>query len=154
MSLDLAARYPDIVDGITTMGVSVFLRKELLIKMAMPFFHLFIKKYKKKYVKKEYLYEYEDSGCYVMVPTKNVYDFYSFINNYTKRELHKIEMPSLIIHSRDDSITHPLSSQFVYDKINSSEKELLMLDDVNHNPLTSKRKDIIFNKINEFIQSV
>ena len=110
--------------------------------------------WKKKYIRKEHLYDYEDSGCYVCVPTKSVYDFYNFIKNYTKKELHRVKVPVLVIHSKDDAIAHPLSSQFVYDRIGSEKKELVMLDEVNHNPLTSKRRDIIFGKIKDFLDSL
>jgi len=79
LSLDLAARYPNEIKGLVTMGVSVFLRKELLIRTFLPVFHLLLKKYHKRYVKKDHLFEYEESGSYVYIPTKNIYDFYEFI---------------------------------------------------------------------------
>src|SRR3989338_6226400 len=154
LALDIAARYLNNISGVVTLGISVFLRKETIMKLALPFFHFFLKRYKKKYIRKEHLYDYEDSGCYVCVPTKSVYDFYNFIKNYTKKELHRVKVPVLVIHSKDDAIAHPLSSQFVYDRIGSEKKELVMLDEVNHNPLTSKRRDIIFGKIKDFLDSL
>ncbi len=153
LAFDLAARYPELVTGVVSLGISVFLRRELLVKLLLPFFHFFFKKYRKRYIKKQHLPEYEDSGSYAYVSTKSLYDFYHFIRQYTKKELHKVTVPALIIHSKDDAITHPLSSQFVHDRVRSKIKELMYLDDLNHNPLRSQRRNIIFGKIEEFVDS-
>jgi esterase/lipase len=104
-------------------------------------------------LKKDQQFAYEDSGCYAKILPESVYQFYGFIDNYTKKELTKVTSPSLIIHSKEDSITSPVSSEFVYNQIGSPKKELLILDDINHNPLVSQRKDVIFSRIIEFINS-
>lgn len=154
LAFDIAARYPDMVDGVVSLGVSVFLKRELGIKILLPIFHFFLKRYRKKYIKKDFLDEYLESGGYLYIPTKSVYDFYNFINNYTKKELHKVKVPSLIIHSRDDAITNPKSSEYVHDRISSPRKELMILDDINHNPIRSQRQKLIFSKVEEFISSL
>ncbi len=154
LAFDLAARYQKDITAVVSLGISVFLRKEFFIKLLLPFFHFFFKHYRKFYIKNEQVLDYEDAGGYVYIPTASVYEFYKFINYYTKRELAKVTTPALIIHSKDDAITHPQSSIFVYRKINSPKKELLLLDDINHNPLTSQRKDVIFSRIKEFISSL
>ena len=153
IAFDLAARYPKEITGVVSLGISVYLRRGYILKTLLPIFHFFLKHYRKSYIKKNHMIEYEDSGSYVYIPTKSVYDFLGFIKHYTKKELPKVTTPALIIHSKDDAITHPSSSEFVYRKINSQQKNLLLLDDVNHNPLTSKRKDVIFSQIMEFINS-
>ncbi len=154
LAFDLAARYPKDITGVVSLGISVQLRYEFFIKTLLPVFHFFLKRYRKQYIKKNHILEYEDAGGYIYIPTASVYQFYKFINYYTKKELPKVTTPSLIIHSRDDSITHPSSSEFAYRKINSPKKELMLLDDVNHNPLVSKRQEIIFSRIMEFINSL
>jgi len=154
LSLDVAARYPDLVRGVVSMGASIFLRRELLIKIFLPFFHFVLKRYRKHYIKKEELYEYEDSGSYVYIPTKSIYDFYTFIRDFSKKSLYKIKVPALIIHSKGDALTHPLSSQYIYDRISSEKKELLILPGLNHNPLKSIRRDVIFGKIRDFIRTI
>lgn len=153
LSLDLAARYPHIIKGVISLGVSVYMRRELLIRTMLPIYHLLFKHYRKAYVKKSTLSEYLATGSYQHIPTKSIYDFYHFVDLYTKRELHKVTVPALIVHSRDDAVTHPTSSSFVYNNISSAVKELLLLDDVNHNPIRSERKNIIFEKIVKFIEA-
>jgi len=154
LSLDLAARYPEQVKGVVALGTSVFLRKEFISRLLLPIIHFLFRRYKKTYIKKKQMPAYENTGCYVLVPTKSIYEFNYFRKHFTRKELSKVKVPTLIIHSKDDSITHPLSSQYVHDKIGSETKELLFLDDVNHNPLTSTRKDIIFGKIEEFLRKL
>jgi len=154
LAFDIAARYPKMVAGVVSLGISVFLKKERLVKLLLPIFHFFFKKYKKHYIKKEYQDKYLQSGSQLLIPTKSVYDFYNFIDFFTKKELAKVTVPALIIHSRDDAITHPKSSEFVHNRISSKRKELMILDEMNHNPIQSQRKDLIFNKIEEFINSL
>jgi len=154
LALDMAARYPKMVDGVVSLGISVFLKKERLMKTLLPIFHFLFKKYKKYYIKKECQDEYLNSGSQMFVPTKSLYDFYNFIDFYTKRELSKMTAPALIIHSRDDAITKPQSSEFVHRCLSSSKKELLILDEMNHNPIQSQRKNLIFSKIEEFIAHI
>lgn len=154
LALDMAARYPQSITGVVSLGISVFLKREWLIKLSLPLCHFFLKRYRKMYIKKEHLPAYEESGAYAMVSTKSVYDFYYFIKHYTKHELPKVKAPVLIIHSRDDAITHPLSSQFIYDHLGTQRKELVYLDDVNHNPISSERRNLIFGRINQFVNSL
>ena len=152
LSFDIAARYPDLIEGVVSLGISVYLRKEWFVRLALPIFHNFLKRIRKRYIKKEHLAEYLNSGSQVFVSTKSIYDFYHFIDRYTKKELGKVTVPALIIHSRDDSVTHPSSSEFVHARISSPQKELIILDDINHNPIRSQRKNIIYTKIEGFIQ--
>lgn len=154
LALDLSIRYPQTITGVVSLGISVFLKGEFWIKLGLPFFHFFLKKCRKHYLKKEQLPEYEASGSYSYLPTKSVYDFYYFIKHFTKKELGKVTVPCLFIHSRDDAIAHPLSSQYVHDRISSKRKELIYLNDLNHNPLRSRRRDVIFGKIEQFVNSL
>lgn len=151
LALTMATKYPEKIKGIVSLGVSVYLRNDFLTRLLLPIFHLLFKKYKKNYIKRKFLTEYEDLGCYSCIPTKSVFDFYNYIDNYTKKELAKVSVPTLIIHSHDDRVTHPKSSEFVHRHISSSQKELIILDDINHNPLNSRAKDETFERIEKFI---
>lgn len=152
LALTMAVKYPEKINGIISLGISVYLRNEWSARIALPIFHNLFGKYRKGYIKRKLLEEYEDSGAYATIPTKSVYDFYRYIDRHTKNELPQVKVPTLIIHSQDDKVTHPNSSRFVYQNIGSADKELLILDDVNHNPLNSRTKNEIFSRIVKFIQ--
>lgn len=152
LALNMVVKYPEKISGIVSLGISVYLRSERSARITLPIFHHLFGKYRKRYIKKKLLAEYEDSGAYATMPTKSVYDFYRFIDSRTKNELPQVKVPVLIIHSHDDKVTHPKSSRFVYQHIGSADKELLILNDVNHNPLNSRTKNEIFSRIVKFIQ--
>ena len=156
LAFDISARYPNDITGVVSLGVSAFLRNSWMGTIVLPFYHYIInvRRYRKGYIKNSQMLEFEETGAYVYIPTSSLYEFKKFINIYTKKELPKVTVPSLVIHSKDDHITHPFSSEFVYRKISSNKKELVLLDDVNHNPLSSKRRDIIFSKIIKFINTI
>ena len=155
LAFDIAARYPDKIDGIISLGISVYLKREILIRrFLLPIFHFLFQRYRKSYIKSSFLQEYLESGSYLFIPTKSIYDFYNFIKFYTKKELSRVQAPSLIIHSRDDAVTNPRSSEYVHARIGSPKKELMILDEMNHNPISSQRKNLIFGKIEEFLNSL
>jgi len=155
LSFDMAVRYPNQINGIVALGISIFLHKNFIIKkIGLPLVHFFSGHYRKDHIKPEHIPEYENNGCYSIVPTAALKEFYRFIEQYTQKELSQVKVPTLFIHSRDDDVTHPLSSQYAYDRLGSHQKELLFLDELNHNPLESKRKNFIFTRIWEFINSL
>ena len=153
LALNMSVKHPEKIKGVVSLGISIFLRKDPLIRKMLPVVHNLFGKYRKKYVRKKVLEEYEETGAYARIPTKSIYDFYNFVDNITKKELPKVTVPTLIIHSRDDRVTHPKSSHFVHEKIRSPQKDLLILDDINHNPLNSQVRNEIFSKIERFINS-
>jgi len=153
LAFNVAVKYPDKIKGVISLGISIFLRRDGMIRKILPLFHALYGKYRKRYIKKKHLAEYEETGSYAKIPTKSIYELYKFIDNVTSRDLTKVCLPTLIIHSRNDKVTHYKSSQYVHDKICSKRKELIIIDDINHNPLNSKTKDIIFDRIKKFIIS-
>ncbi|MCX6785868.1 MAG: alpha/beta fold hydrolase [Candidatus Komeilibacteria bacterium] len=154
LALDLAIRQPQIISGVVSLGISVFLKNDFWVRLGLPFAHFLFKSYRKRYIKKDQLPEYEASGAYAVLPTKSVYDLYYFINQFTKKELAKVTVPTLFIHSQDDAIANPLSSQYAHDRVGSKKKELIYLNDLNHNPLRSRSREIIFGKIQQFINAI
>jgi len=154
LAITMARRYPEKIKGIVCLGASVYLHNDRLARMLLPIVNLIFKKYKKSYIKKKLRADYEEHGCYTYIPTSSIYEFYKYIDNITKKELAEVTVPTLIIHSCDDKVTHFKSSKFIHKNIGSQQKELIILDDINHNPLNSKTKDEIFGRIEKFIQSL
>ena len=151
--LDMAAREPGKYDGIVCLGTAVFLKYRLYYDFLAPFLSMFgVQKLRKPYIRKKNITSYESLGNYSEIPLNSLAQFRYFIDHYTKRELPTIMTPALLIHSRDDRISHPRSSEYVFEHLGSPYKEMFIMNELNHNPLRSENKNKIFNRIADFIQ--
>ena len=72
-----------------------------------------------------------------------------------RKNLKKIEVPTLIIHAKQDPVVHCKSSEIIRDKISSEKKEFAIIDADKHVIITNeKARDSVFNKIYEFIKNI
>jgi esterase/lipase len=69
-----------------------------------------------------------------------------------RKNLTKIKIPTLIIHSKDDPIVCHTSSEIIYDKISSEDKELFTINANKHVVITNENfRDDVFKKISNFL---
>ena len=151
MSIHAAIQHPQ-VKGLISLGVSISIIDEIWIRLLLPLARIFKKNYKKRWVKKEAAERLHATGRYTQIPVKNIVQFYDFIDNHTKKEVHKLKCPTLVMHSRDDEVLHPRSSEFLFKRLTMEDKELFVLDKNNHGLLHKTRRDFVFNKIVSFIK--
>ena len=76
----------------------------------------------------------------------------SLLMNKTKKNLHKIKKPILIIQGKDDPIVNPSSAHEIYDKIGSRYKSLKIIEASKHVIITGNNTDALFTYILDFIQ--
>jgi len=97
--------------------------------------------------------------AYENLPTKSIAEFLKLTKTASKN-LDKIQEPTLILQSKSDKFVDPKSSKYVFDNINSDEKEILWLEEINHAIIRTYNTDteqaIIerktsFEKIAEFL---
>ncbi|MFA5536067.1 MAG: alpha/beta fold hydrolase [Bacillota bacterium] len=95
------------------------------------------------------------SGRYVYPkwPLKAIGSLYDFIQ-ISNQSLHKIIIPTLIIHTRIDEVILPGSGQEIYQKINSPIKELVLLENSGHIVTESLEKDVVNEKAVGFIKRI
>ncbi len=84
-------------------------------------------------------------------PLKAIGSLYEFIQ-ISNQSLHKIKIPTLIIHTKIDDVILPGSGQEIYRKISSSTKELVLLENSGHIVTESLEKDLVNQKAVEFIK--
>lgn len=154
--LDLAARYQDRFSGLVCLGTSIHLRVPFLnspyLKLVNYSLRLFGKRYwRKRYVPRDRIVAFEATGNYAFVPLKSMIHFHNFIRNSTCALLPRVKAPVLIIHSREDRISDPSSSEYLFNQIGSQYKELFILPEYTHNPLRSENKNKIFERVVHFI---
>ncbi len=68
---------------------------------------------------------------YAVAPLRAYYELLEFIR-ITKRDLHRVQCPILVVHSTKDSIIHPRSARNVLEGVGSTDKELLTLHTSGH----------------------
>ena len=152
--LDLAAKDPKLYEGIVCLGTSIYWRSRAYYYILYNIFRLFgIKKVRKPYVPKYNIETFEAAGNYAVIPTNGLGRFRDFVRHHTRRKLHQVTTPVLIIHSRDDRISDPKSSDYLFEHIGSQYKEMFVLRELNHNPLRSDNKNTIFERVVHFIQN-
>ncbi|MBT6691421.1 alpha/beta fold hydrolase [Candidatus Parcubacteria bacterium] len=151
MSIHAAIKYPKI-KGIISLGVSISIIDEIWIRLLLPLARIFKKQYKKRWIKKETAERLHATGRYTHIPIRNIVQFYSFIDNFTKKEIPKLKCPILVMHSREDEVSHPRGSEFLFKRLTMEDKELFILDKNNHGLLHKTRRDFVFNKIVRFIE--
>lgn len=96
---------------------------------------------------------------YENLPIKSLAEFVGLIKKSSKN-LEKIDQPILIIQSYKDDIVMPKSAEYVYENINSSEKEILWVNSIKHGiirvyeddtPESVAERQKIFNLIYYFL---
>ena len=152
LAIDLAVRYPEIIKSVILLGPSVFVRRDKLYRFLLPIKRIFFHNQKIMLGSKKSRLEYQEKGGYTKISIKNVKEFFDYINDYTKKEISQLNVPTLIIQSTRDRVVHPKSAHYVYKNIKSSKKDLMLLDDHEHNPFFCDQRQEIFEKIINFLK--
>lgn len=141
------------ITGIVSLGIPIIMRSEKNIRLLLPLVKIFNKPYKKSWVNGEEA-SAEEFGRHNYIPISNLVSFYHFIDVYTKKNLAQVTNPVLVIHSRDDVISNPLSSEYLFEHLTGTkDKHLFILNHNDHNPVDTTRRDFIFTKTLQFIKS-
>lgn len=71
----------------------------------------------------------------------------------TRAELNKITMPFLTFHSRTDEYTDPEGSQYLFDEAQSTDKDIVWVDDMWHALHSEPGNEKIQERVIEWITS-
>ncbi|MFA5127361.1 MAG: alpha/beta fold hydrolase [Patescibacteria group bacterium] len=152
LAINLAHHYPQI-RGVIAINAAIFIRKELAIRIALPFARIFMKKYKKAWHYVADLPHVKEAGRHIFIPIKSIVHFYHFIDHFTKKTVGQIAVPILIIHSRNDAVSSSRSSQWLYKRWSNPDKQIFIINKAKHGfgLLNESRYDFAFNKISNFV---
>ena len=73
---------------------------------------------------------------------------------YVKKNLSKITQPLLIVQSKQDQVVNYENAQFIFDHVQSSQKELYYVEQSSHVLTKDYDRERIFSKSLEFIESL
>ena len=156
LTLYLAARNPDKVKAIAPMAAPVKLKLGLR-KLLQPlkYTNLFIPyreyTFKDERIKNNALLQYIRRN-YGKLPVKNMFQLIDLIKMIGK-ELPLITQPALIIQSKYDDVVPRSNPHIIYDKINSSVKKLLWVENSYHVLVADNDRDLINNAILDFFNT-
>lgn len=71
-----------------------------------------------------------------------------------RQHLSQVNVPTVIIQGDEDPVVEPTSAQIIYDRIASSEKEIVMIPSTDHVIVTSAVKEQVFEAIGKFLERV
>ncbi len=71
--------------------------------------------------------------------------------NKTKKNLHKVKKPTLVIQGKDDPVVNPSSAHEIFQSIESRYKSLNIIEAKNHVIVTGKNSPKVFDSILDFI---
>ncbi|MFZ2602861.1 MAG: alpha/beta hydrolase, partial [Candidatus Omnitrophota bacterium] len=70
------------------------------------------------------------------------------------KEMPKVTTPAIVIHAKEDDMTSPKNAKFVLDRIASSNKSLVILEDSYHMITIDKEKDKVAQTLINFFNSL
>lgn len=165
LALAVASKFKNEVSGIISLSTTLFLDgwrlpwysflMPLGLSTLVRFYYNYpecephgIKNLKtRKIVKK--LLEKSDVGMNYF-PMSAIYELLK-LSRAVRKNLREINVPILIIHSKEDDLTSVKSAYLVYNNISSNDKEIIILEDSYHMVLYDNEKEFVFNKCLEFL---
>ncbi len=85
-------------------------------------------------------------------PMTGIYELLK-LSSVVRKDLSKINVPVLLIHSEEDDLTSTKSAKVVYDNISSEDKNMIILYDSYHMVLYDNEKEFVFNTVLEFLDN-
>lgn len=148
LTLYLAGEFAADVSGVVSICAPIKL-KGLLVKF-VPFFKYFLKYYRQNDLKE--LARVTDGVWkgYEYIPLSIVGKFQKLIK-YTKKQLHHISAPILIIQGRYDEFVTDWSPTYIYQNVSSTQKSIQWYE-TDHAILFAKQRLEIFKTIIDFLQ--
>lgn len=152
LCLDLAARFPQLVKGLISVGISLWFNWEVQMRLALPFVSVFSGRAYKRPVNKEAEQIVLSTGYYTYIPSSAVYQMYAFNRRYAMPAISLIKCPVMLLHAREDNVTVAMGSQYVASQV-SGKATLEFVPGTCHQLLDDEEMAPVINrKILQFIQ--
>ncbi len=145
--VDLSLRRAIPLSGIVLLSTPVFTPGESWKRFLLPLVLPWKFSVKKSWVKQEGRDHYLDKGSYLEIPLRAYREFLSFLRSESRRQFARITAPILLLYSKHDVVIKPKSAEYIFHSVQSSDRELVWVDDTYHSPLNSKKKEELFQKI-------
>ena len=156
-NLALSAHKNSNVKGLIVVGTPMIVKRYKLYRILLTIVNefkisirsiVYVHKFD-KYAKRVNLAE--DRVGYHSLPLMSIYHFIK-AQKYSKTLLDKIKKPILIINSKTDIGVPIESAKFIYDKVRSHKKKIMLVEDSYHNVFLDRGKHKVAKEIIKFIE--
>lgn len=147
--LGLKLAYSSPIVGVTPMCSPMFFDNETQLTKG---FRYFAQQYKKREGKEEQQIEQEVDQL-VDDAEPLFHDIANLIND-VKNHIDHIYTPTLVIQAEDDQMINTASASYIYDHVESDEKELKWYEDAGHAITLGPKKDNVHEDIYQFLESL
>lgn len=73
------------------------------------------------------------------------------LSKLVKKEMSRVKTPILILHAKEDDMTSPRNAEYLFRRIGSTDKSLVILEDSYHMITIDKEKDKVASEVTNFI---
>lgn len=94
-----------------------------------------------------------DHVDYPSYPTRSILELDELLAEM-RAQLHKVKIPVLLIHSRQDNSVHPENMQAIYNALGADQKSMLWVEDSNHVITREPERLRVFQAAENFIQKI
>lgn len=152
------AKYNDVKGIISSGAVGVFLPQVTIFRFLpfKPFGHIMVKNKLSDVLS----HDKEVGIAYSKDPYVNKYNRLRLMGNcfikgvrYVRKNIKNLTVPILYLHGENDQIVPNESSKYLYSRVGSSDKKIIIYDDMYHEIMNEVDKDIVFKDIIEWLNA-
>jgi carboxylesterase len=90
---------------------------------------------------------------YPFFPITLLYELHLLVKDLSKR-LAEVRIPVQLIQAKEDDVTSVKNSQFIYERVGSSKKEMVLLDNSYHMITADQERDKVAEKMEKFFRGI
>ncbi|MFN2587945.1 MAG: alpha/beta hydrolase [Actinomycetota bacterium] len=147
LCLNLAAHYPDRVDGVV--ALSTFLLTKDPLRFLTPVVRRLVRSLPG--AANDIADPEQRELAYDRLPTGAAHVMLQWVKQ-TRRNLGAVRAPILLMHSHHDHTAHPSTAPLVYESVSSEDKQLVWVDNSYHVITLDRDRDEVYRRTYEFIE--
>lgn len=146
LAMKLAAEQPVKKAVFLATPIYVYDKRARFVRVAKYFKKWIVKKSRNYNVDKKY------NIAYNVMPLKALDSMIKLIDHCVSKVLPLIQVPCLIMQSKDEHTVRPESAEFIYEKIKSTDKQLVWFNNAGHILTLSDCRNEVFEIILKFLE--
>jgi carboxylesterase len=147
VTLDLGIHYPEKIDSVVTLAAALKFQDPLAF--LSPFLSRLI-----KFWPSPNAYQDKESSKrnqnYPKFATRSFASLYAYALEM-ERKLSQLHRPICVIHSKKDTVIKPAAAQMIYDKVASTEKELVWFEKSGHEMILDLEREAVIRRVVDYI---